>query len=200
MNRRNFRESIRARVLVWLGLAAVLAFACFVRWRLLDMPLERDEGEFAYGAQLLLQGVSPYEHAYNVALKLPGTCVVYALIMAVLGQTIAAIHTGVIFVNLASTVLVFILARRICGDAAGVVGAGTFALLSLVPTTLGLAAHATHFVVLPVLAGVLLLQDLDGDTPSVRIFFWRPPHRSGDFNGTNRRAIWAFCRELGFMA
>jgi len=159
--------STRAILLLLLILGVVTA----IRIRLLDMPLERDEGEYAYAGQLLLQDISPYKAAYNVTLKLPGTCVAYALIMAVFGQTAAALHAGVILVNLASTMLVFVLARRIYGDAAGVVAAGTYALLSIVPETVGLAAHATHFVMLPVLAGVVLLQKLDARTSGGRIFF-----------------------------
>jgi hypothetical protein len=156
---------------VILSLLLILAVVTAIRIRLLDMPLERDEGEYAYAGQLLLQGVSPYQAAYNVTLKLPGTCAAYALIMAVFGQTAAALHAGVILVNLASAMLVFVLARRIYGDAAGVVAAGTYALLSIVPETFGLAAHATHFVMLPVLASVILLQNLDDHTPTPRIFF-----------------------------
>ena len=131
-----------------LSLLLILAVVTAIRIRLLDMPLERDEGEYAYAGQLLLQDVSPYKAAYNVTLKLPGTCAAYALIMAVFGQTATALHAGVILVNLASAMLVFVLARRIYGDAAGVVAAGTYALLSIVPETVGLAAHATHFVML----------------------------------------------------
>jgi hypothetical protein len=155
---------------VILSLLLILAVVTAIRIRLLDMPLERDEGEYAYAGQLLLQGVSPYQAAYNVTLKLPGTCVAYALIMAVFGQTAAALHAGVILVNLASAMLVFVLARRIYGDAGGVVATGTYALLSIVPETLGLAAHATHFVMLPALAGIVLLQNLDDRTRSARIF------------------------------
>ncbi len=155
---------------VILSLLLVLAVVTAVRIRLLDMPLERDEGEYAYAGQLLLQHVSPYKAAYNVALKLPGTSVAYAFIMAVFGQTPAALHAGVILVNLASALLVFVLARRIYGDAGGVVAAGTFALLAIVPATLGLAAHATHFVMLPALAGIVLLQNLDERTSGARIF------------------------------
>ena len=157
------------RAIVFLLL--ILAVVTAIRIRLLDMPLERDEGEYAYAGQLLLQDVSPYKAAYNVTLKLPGTCVAYALIMAVFGQTATALHAGVILVNLASAMLVFVLARRIYGDAAGVIAAGTYALLSIVPETVGLAAHATHLVMLPVLAGVVLLQNLDDHTPTPRIFF-----------------------------
>ena len=152
-------------------LLLILTVVTAVRIRLLSMPLERDEGEYAYAGQLLLQGVSPYAAAYNVTLKLPGTCVAYAFIMAVLGQTTSAVHAGVILLNLASAALVFLLARRFYGDAAGMVAAGTYALLSIVPETVGLAAHATHFVMLPALAGVVLLQNLDDRTSAARIFF-----------------------------
>ena len=95
---------------------------------------------------------------------------VYALIMAVFGQTTIAIHAGVILVNLATAGLVFLLARRMCGDAAGVVAAGTYALLSINPATFGLAAHATHFIMLPALAGIVLLQNLEDSTSAWRIF------------------------------
>ena len=164
----SFFSAGTTRAIVFLLL--ILAVVTAIRIRLLDMPLERDEGEYAYAGQLLLQDVSPYKAAYNVTLKLPGTCAAYALIMAVFGQTATALHAGVILVNLASAMLVFVLARRIYGDAAGVVATGTYALLSIVPETVGLAAHATHFVMLPVLAGVVLLQNLDDRTSAARIF------------------------------
>jgi hypothetical protein len=149
-------------------LLVILAIVVVIRIRLLNMPLERDEGEYAYTGQLVLQGIPPYQEAYNM--KWPGTFAAYALIMAMLGQTTGGIHTGLILVNLATAALVFLLARRMCGDAGGVVAAGTYALLSINPGTLGLFAHATHFVMLPALAGIVLLQNLDDDTSPVRIF------------------------------
>jgi hypothetical protein len=154
------------RAIVFLLL--ILAVVTAIRVRLLDMPLERDEGEYAYAGQLLLQGIPPYQEVYNM--KWPGTYAAYALIMAIFGQTTGGIHTGLILVNLATAVLLFLLVRRICGDAAGVVAAGTYALLSINPAILGLAAHATHFVVLLALAGIILLQNLDNDTSLKRIF------------------------------
>src|SRR5690348_12180530 len=158
---------------VWMvaSLLVMLGMIAAIRIRLLNFPLERDEGEFAYAAQLLLQGASPYDWAYTATLKLPGTFVMYAISMAMFGPTTAGIHAGLILVNLASSILVLVLARRICGDAGGVVAAGTFALLSIIPATLGLAAHATHFVMLFALAGIVLLQNLDERTSAARIFW-----------------------------
>src|SRR5271168_4470170 len=75
----------------------VLLLVAVIRLRLLNFPLERDEGEYAYAGQLMLQGIPPYELAYNM--KFPGVYAAYALIMAVFGQTPAGIHLGVIFVT-----------------------------------------------------------------------------------------------------
>src|SRR6266849_6075168 len=99
------------------------------------MPLERDEGEYAYAGQLILQGVPPYKEAYNM--KLPGTYAAYAVIMAVFGQSASGIHIGLALVNAASVVLVFLIGRRLLDDVAGVAAAVTFALLSLSPSVLG---------------------------------------------------------------
>src|SRR4051794_23628421 len=112
-------------------LALILGVVAFIRARLIEMPLERDEGEFAYGAQMLLQGLSPYKHAYDVMLKLPGTCVAYAGAMSVFGQTAAAIHLLVILVTSATSLFVFLVARRFSGERAGLAAAATYALLAV---------------------------------------------------------------------
>ena len=91
--------------IAWALLAVALLFAVYVRVRLREFPLERDEGEFAYAGQLILQGVPPYKLAYNM--KLPGTYLAYAALMAVFGQTTAGIHLGLLAVNLATIVLLY---------------------------------------------------------------------------------------------
>lgn len=140
-------------------LLLILVLVGVVRWRLLGIPLERDEGEYAYAGQLLLQGLPPYQFAYNM--KLPGTYAAYAVIMAVLGQTPQGIHLGLLLVNAATVVLIYFLAARLFGKLAGTVAAGTYALLSTHQSTLGFAAHATHFVVLAAMAGLVLLLRAD---------------------------------------
>ena len=143
------------RYQAWLLVGLTILFVVFVRVRLREMPLERDEGEYAYAGQLMLQGVPPYSEAYTM--KLPGTYAAYALIMAMFGQSASGIHLGLALVSVASILLMFLLGRKLLGEAAGVAAAVAFALLSLSPSVLGLAGHATHFVVLAALGGVLLL-------------------------------------------
>jgi hypothetical protein len=134
-------------------LAVLLIMAA--RVRLLEVPLERDEGEYAYIGQLMLQGVAPYGVAANM--KLPGTYAAYALLMAIFGQTTSGIHFGFLLVNAGTVVLVFFLAKKLFGGAAGVSAAAAYAVLSVGGGVMGLWAHATNFVVLPALGATLLL-------------------------------------------
>ena len=125
-------------------LAGALLFSAVVRWRLREFPLERDEGGYAYMGQLLLQGIPPYQEAYND--KLPGLYLAYAAIMAAFGQTTAGIHLGLLTVNLATIVLIFLLVRDLFDPLAGGIAAASYSLMAVSPSVLGMAAHATHFV------------------------------------------------------
>jgi hypothetical protein len=151
------------------SLVFIILFVAFIRFRLLDFPLERDEGEYAYSGQLLLKGIPPYAKAYNM--KLPGVYAAYALIMAVFGQTPAGIHLGLLIVNTATTVVEFIFARRLFGMFGGLIAAGTFAILSVSQPVLGTAAHATHFVILPAIGGIVLLVKAIESRSRLMLFF-----------------------------
>ncbi len=143
------------RVAWWVLASAVFGLTLAIRIRLLGIPLERDEGEYAYAGQLMLQGIPPYELAYNM--KFPGTYAAYALLMSIFGQTITGIHLGLLLVNAATVALVFLLGRKLMNSTAGIAAATSYAVLSVSPSVLGFAGHATHFVILPVLGGAFLL-------------------------------------------
>jgi 4-amino-4-deoxy-L-arabinose transferase-like glycosyltransferase len=151
-----------ASVPALVALLAIVAFVAVVRLGVAGAPLERDEGEYAYAGQLILQGTPPYEAAYNM--KFPGTYYAYSLILAAFGQTPRAIHAGLLVVNAATILLVFLVGRRWLGSWAAVAAAWVFALLSMAPRAVGLAAHATHFVLLPLMAGVWIVTGPTGAT------------------------------------
>jgi len=136
-------------------LVVVILFFSIIRVRLLNLPLERDEGEYAYSGQLMLQGIPPYSLAYNM--KLPGTYAAYSLIMAIFGQSPAGIHAGLLLANAATVILLFLIAKRLFSPLAGLAAGSSYALLSTSESVLGFAAHATHFVVLAALGGILVL-------------------------------------------
>lgn len=140
----------------WWALATIVfTLVVAIRIRLLGIPLERDEGEYAYAGQLILQGIPPYKLAYNM--KFPGTYAAYAVFMSIFGETIVGVHIGLLLINAASIVVIFFIGRRLFGLVAGVAAAATYGVLSLSPSVLGLAAHASQFAMLPALAGTLLL-------------------------------------------
>ncbi len=150
-----FNPDKLVRVAWWVLAAIVFGLTLAIRIRLLGVPLERDEGEYAYAGQLMLQGIPPYKLAYNM--KFPGTYAAYALIMSIFGQTITGIHLGLLLVNAATVALVFLLGRKLMNSTAGIAAAASYAVLSVSPSVLGFAGHATHFVMLPVVGGTLLL-------------------------------------------
>ncbi|MGA3088935.1 MAG: glycosyltransferase family 39 protein [Terriglobales bacterium] len=148
---------------------AVIVFVGAIRCRLADMPLERDEGEYAYAGQLILQDIPPYQLAYNM--KLPGTYAAYAAILAVFGQTARGIHLGLLLVNAVSVILLYVVTAHLLGRLAGTIAGSSYALLSTHQVVLGLAAHATHFVVLTALVGLVTLLRAE-ETKRTVYYFW----------------------------
>ena len=147
--------SLAGRYWTWAVLLVVLLFVAAIRIRLADVPLERDEGDYAYAGQIILRKTLPYSEIYYM--KVPGIYAAYAIILAVFGQTAAGVHYGLIVVNAATALLLFLIVRRLFDPIAGVVAGACYALLSVGQSVLGLAANAEHFILLPALAGILLL-------------------------------------------
>ena len=139
----------------WWCTLVVLVLIAIIRLRLLELALERDEGEYAYTGQLMLQGIPPYQLVYNM--KFPGTYAAYAVIMALFGQTTAGIHFGVMCITTLTALMLYWFGRRFFNEPAGMVAATTYAVLAASPKMLGLAGHATHFCALFVTAGLCFL-------------------------------------------
>jgi 4-amino-4-deoxy-L-arabinose transferase-like glycosyltransferase len=151
----NHRSTGIAIIWPWIAILMVIIAAVVIRSRLLSIPFERDEGEYAYIAQQMLNGIPPYVSAYSM--KLPGIYIVYALIMAVFGQTHTAVHLGLLIYNAATIFIIFLFAKKCFGTIAGVMAGGTFAVTSLLYGVTGLWANSEHFVILPAILGIFLL-------------------------------------------
>ncbi len=143
------------RNIVFILLGVILLITAFIRLRLLNIPLERDEGEYAYFGQLMLAGIPPFEAAYTM--KFPGTHFMYAFFMLIFGQSVAGIHFGLLIINLVTSLFLFFIVKRLIGNSGALVAALVFSLLSLNDTILGFAGHATHFVTFAAVTGILLL-------------------------------------------
>lgn len=176
MNQRSLEKFFQGRGLILLGLIVVLLFNLAVRWRIRDVPLERDEGEYAYAGQLILQGIPPYQFAYNM--KFPGVYFSYAILMAMFGETARGIHLGIALVTSATAVFVFLIGKKLLNPTGGLIAAANFVVLSLSPAMLGFVGHATHFVALFATIGAWALLPANG-------------------NGKHSRG-WALCSGVAF--
>jgi hypothetical protein len=147
----------------------VIVTIAIIRYRLISVPLERDEGEYAYMGQLLLQGILPYAEAYNM--KFPGIYFIYALILSIFGQTHISIHLALLVINAATIFLIYLLGKNLFDSLTGTLSGIGYGILSLSPSFQGLWANSEHFVVFFAVGGILLLiKSLHSDkTP---LLFW----------------------------
>ncbi len=139
----------------YLLLAIIMIFTIFIRVRLLDVPLERDEGEYAYTARLLLDGIPPYTKSYD--LKMPGLHAIYAVFLTLFGNSVTGIHLGLMLFNIATIVLVFFLGRKLFDPKVGAIASASFAIMSLSKSVFGFTTNAEPLLLLPVVAGLLML-------------------------------------------
>lgn len=152
---KNITKSISNERIAWCALLIVLVLAGMIRYGLLNLPFERDEGEYAYAGQLILQGIPPYQEVYNM--KFPGIYAAYALFLAMFGHSHQGIHTALLIINGITIVTVFLLAKHIANPLCAVISAATFALLSVSQPVQGVFANAEHFVIVFATGGLLVM-------------------------------------------
>jgi hypothetical protein len=123
-----------------------------LRWNNYDLPLVRDEGEYAYAARLLRHGLAPYDHAF---LQKP-PMIVYTYLLADLlalpwfPRALAALSVA------ASTVLLGFIARLEFGPGFAWPAMWLFTPLVLLPAVQQFTANIEMFMLLPLLALVAL--------------------------------------------
>jgi hypothetical protein len=137
---------------LWLGMFGLALLFAGLRWNNLAAPLIRDEGEYAYSAQLLVQGVAPYEHAFMQ--KPPGVIYSYALSNLLLPgvfwapRLLAAVCIGL------ATVLLGYIARWEFGEGVALPAMWLATPMILLPGRDQFTANVEMFMLLPLLATV----------------------------------------------
>jgi 4-amino-4-deoxy-L-arabinose transferase-like glycosyltransferase len=133
-------------------LAAVLLLALLLRLPGLALPLERDEGAYAYVAWNWLQGGLPYRDAFDHKPPL-----IYLLYMPPLlfdAPSALAIRVWATLLFLADTALVFCIGRRVWGRAAAWLAALIFGLAGSAFDLQGLVLNTDQALILPALLGL----------------------------------------------
>jgi len=142
----------RQRIMGWAALVAILAGVTAFRLRILSVPLERDEGGYAYMGWRMLFGEPPFASGHS--LHMPGTTAMYAGAIGIFGSTVEGVRLGLLLVQLATVTLAFLLARRLYGVVGGTACALAYATLSTFPEMLAFFGHANQFVALFAVGGL----------------------------------------------
>ena len=140
---KNYKFSIEDKIC--LSLLLLLIFIVYlIRSKFLIIPFERDEGIYGYYGKLLLEGKIPYKDFYEQ--KFPGLFYFYGFMVSLFGDTVKGLHTGFMYLNIVSIVVIYFASRILFSPIAGVVSATTFAFVSLTPDLSGFTVQAEHGV------------------------------------------------------
>ncbi len=139
----------------WVMLSISLLFLIGVRLRLLGIPLERDEGGFAYIGKMMFEGQNLYTDLYDS--KLPGLYFMYGVFVHLFGYSASGVHAGLLLCNMAATLLLFFLAKKLYSAETAASAALVFVVMSTSPNVFGFAAHATQLLLPFALGGLWVL-------------------------------------------
>jgi 4-amino-4-deoxy-L-arabinose transferase-like glycosyltransferase len=109
-------------------LLLLLGASFLLRWPYRDVPLIRDEGEYAYIGQEILRGATPYRDVYNQ--KTPLVFYYFALIESACGNSLTAVRVATTFYGLVSACMVFALARSLFDRGAAVAATAAFLVMT----------------------------------------------------------------------
>ena len=151
------RPSARRTILVVAGL---ILSAAAVKIPLLGVPLERDEGEYAYIAWRLGHNELPYRDWVDQ--KPPAVFWTYRAALALPFDPVRAVHLAALIFSAASSCALFFLALRFMDRFWAMVAAALFTLLSADPFAQGTAANTEVFMLLPlILSQIAFLKAAD---------------------------------------
>jgi hypothetical protein len=131
---------------------AVLVLFFLIRWGFRDIPIERDEGSYAYMGHLLLQGGVPYIDFYEM--KPPGLFYSYAALSGLSGGNLGWMHVWMAVLLLAGGMFMFYLVRSWMDEGAAVVAALAYAALTMTSYASGFSIQAEHLVGFFAVAGL----------------------------------------------
>jgi hypothetical protein len=115
-----------------------------IRAPLMDLPLERDEGEYAYIAWRMDHGEMPYRDWFDQ--KPPGVFFAYRVAMAMPGDTVVNFRRVAAIFAAVSSVALFLFLRGFFGYPASILGAVLLAFQSADPWIQGAIANTEIFM------------------------------------------------------
>lgn len=147
-------SALRDKITLWASVGIITLLTFILRWRLLDIPLERDEGGFAYMGYTWINGTPLFSDYVDV--KPPLLYILYGVFQFLFGENPYGIHLGLLLFNLGFSITFFLYLKKNFNVFVGFFAAISFVLLSSMPNVFGFAAHATQLLVFPAIGGIWL--------------------------------------------
>jgi hypothetical protein len=132
-----------------LAILIILLLTAAFRVPLLSIPLDRDEGEYAYIAWRLEHHELPYRDWVDQ--KPPAVFWVYRAALSLPIEPVRAIHLMALVFSAGSACALFFLARRFANGVWGLLAGSLFAILSADPHVQGTSANTEVFMLLPLI-------------------------------------------------
>jgi hypothetical protein len=133
----------------------LIAFLCvIVRLNVLDIPLNRDEGGFAFFGQLLHQGGALYQDGFDH--KPPGIWLWYWLLSSIVDFDAVRLHVVLLVYNLITLFVLVLGTSRFFSVATGLWAGLIYAVASSSWQIEGFSASAEMFMLLPILGSLFL--------------------------------------------
>ncbi len=145
--------TVKRTMLAWTGILIVFFM---MRATIVSIPLERDEGEYAYIADQIMNGGVPYRDVFDQ--KPPGIFFLYMVALTVFGRSVEGIHIFMYLWTLVTTILLYRLVDRLFGTGAGLLSALVLAIMTAEKGVLGSAANTEIFMLLPLVGSLLCLE------------------------------------------
>ncbi|MDX1685557.1 MAG: glycosyltransferase family 39 protein [Saprospiraceae bacterium] len=123
-----------------------LLLIIIIRVNFLDLPLDRDEGTYAYFGHQIWKGAVPFTDLIDN--KPSGLFFSYALIDILIPNTKSGLHMALLIIQLLTGSLIFEIVRRSSTTPSAICAAMAFFLISLNPFSRGFAMISEHIIIL----------------------------------------------------
>jgi len=153
-------------LLSFLGL--IILFSA-INWNSLNMPFERDEGEYSYSAYILDRGILPYE--YSNSQKPPMIIYTYWLAQKINPDAVWPPRLLAIMFTMLTIILLGVISKKEFGYRAGHIAMWISIPLLSFPYITALSANTEKFMLLP-LVGILAIYTFNKSNANSTPFFF----------------------------
>ena len=151
------------------SLAGLLLLFIVLQAHYLNLPFERDEGNYAYGAWIMTKGLAPYLNTFEQ--KPPLIYLPYLAALLINPRACWPVHLLAALSLLGTVLLIGLVARREFNQRTGLLAMWLLVPLTLLPQLTPFAANAEKFMILP-FAGLLAIHAFYREKAGGQAWFW----------------------------